>query len=231
LLELEGIGVRYGRVEVLRGVDLHLGEGEALGLIGPNGAGKSSILRAIFGLAKRSAGTVRFCGRELSGMSPEQIARLGLALVPEGRQIFKTLSVAENLALGARGAGVGAIEQAFKRFPLLRERAGQRADRLSGGEQQQLALARALCSEPRLMLVDEPSLGLAPKMIDVIYGLLTELRAEGMTILLAEQNVARTIEFCDRCAVLGGGGIRAQGDREELRRDRQLLRAYLGGGP
>ncbi len=166
-------------------------------------------------------------------MAPEQIAQLGLALVPEGRHIFKTLSVAENLQLGARnGAEAGDLmEQTLKRFPILRERAGQRADRLSGGEQQQLAIARALLGRPKLLILDEPSLGLAPKMIDVIYELLGELREEGVTMLLVEQNAARTIDFCDRCLVLSTGKVRAQGLRSELQRNPDVLRAYLGRQP
>lgn len=228
MLELEEIGVRYGSVEVVHGIDLHLAGGEVLGMIGPNGAGKSSILRTICGLARPSSGRVRFEGREVSRMAPEQIARLGLALVPEGRQIFKTLSVAENLRLGTRGGSEEASGRVLERFPILRERADQRADRLSGGEQQQLALARALVGEPRLLIVDEPSLGLAPKMIDTIYELLAGLREDGVTMLLVEQNAARTMEFCDRCAVLSGGVVRAEGSRDELQRNPDLLRAYLG---
>ncbi len=227
MLEVRELGVRYGRVEVVHGIDLQLAEGEALGVIGPNGAGKSSIVRAICGLLQPK-GTVRFDGREISGLVPEEIARLGLALVPEGRQIFKTLSVAENLRLGARGGESEKSKRVLERFPVLHERAEQRADRLSGGEQQQLALARALVSEPRLLIIDEPSLGLAPKMIDVIYELLAGLRAARVTMLLVEQNAARTIEFCDRCAVLSGGEIRAEGSRAELQRNPQVLRAYLG---
>jgi branched-chain amino acid transport system ATP-binding protein len=231
VLELRDLRVAHRRVEVVHGVDLDVGEGEMVGMIGPNGAGKSSILRAICGLVRPSGGEVSFAGRSLAGLAPEQIAGLGLALVPEGRQIFKTLSVAENLALGARGRDGAGSERVLARFPILRERAAQRADRLSGGEQQQLALARALVGGPRLLIVDEPSLGLAPKMIDVIYELLAGLREEGVTMLLVEQNAARTIEFCDRCLVLSGGRIRAQGPREELQRNPDLLRVYLGRQP
>jgi branched-chain amino acid transport system ATP-binding protein len=229
VLELRGLRVAYGHVEVLHGVDLTLAEGEVVGVIGPNGAGKTSLLRAICGLSRPSGGEVAFQGGVLNGLAPEQIARLGLSLVPEGRQIFKTLTVAENLRLGARSDQPSALGEVEKRFPILRERAGQRADRLSGGEQQQLALARALVGQPRLLILDEPSLGLAPKMIDVIYELLGELREEGVTMLLVEQNAARTIDFCDRCLVLAGGRVRAQGTREELQGDSDLLRAYLGG--
>jgi branched-chain amino acid transport system ATP-binding protein len=233
MLELRDVRVSYGRIEVVHGVDLSVGQGEAIGMIGPNGAGKSSILRSICGLVRPSSGKTTFEGRVLTGMAPEQIAQLGLALVPEGRHIFKTLTVAENLRLGAREeAGSGELmEQTLTRFPILRERAGQRADRLSGGEQQQLAIARALLGRPKLLILDEPSLGLAPKMIDVIYELLQELREEGVTMLLVEQNAARTIDFCDRCLVLSTGKIRAQGSRSELQRNPDVLRAYLGRQP
>lgn len=233
MLELHEIRVSYGRIEVVHGVDLRVDRGEVVGMIGPNGAGKSSILRSICGLVRPSAGKTLFDSRVLTRMAPEQIAQLGLALVPEGRHIFKTLTVAENLRLGARSDSEGTawIEQTLKRFPILRERAHQRADRLSGGEQQQLAIARALVSRPKLLILDEPSLGLAPKMIDVIYELLQGLRDEGVTMLLVEQNAARTIDFSDRCVVLSTGKIRAQGSRSELQRNPDVLRAYLGRQP
>ncbi len=233
MLELRDVRVSYGRIEVVHGVDLSVGRGEVIGMIGPNGAGKSSILRSICGLVRPSSGKVTFEDRGLAEMAPEQIARLGLALVPEGRHIFKTLTVAENLRLGAREeAGSDELmEQTLTRFPILRERAGQRADRLSGGEQQQLAIARALLGRPKLLILDEPSLGLAPKMIDVIYELLGELREEGVTMLLVEQNAARTIDFCDRCLVLSTGKVRTQGSRDELQRNPDVLRAYLGRQP
>jgi branched-chain amino acid transport system ATP-binding protein len=230
MLELSGLRVAYGGVEVVHGVDLELAGGEVLGLIGPNGAGKTSILRALCGLRRPSAGSVVLEGRTITGLAPEQVARLGLALVPEGRQIFKTLSVEENLRLAApaRGCGVAAMT---RRFPILAERARTRADRLSGGEQQQLAIARALVTAPRLLVLDEPSLGLAPKLIDATYALLAELRAEGVTMLLVEQNARRTIDFCDRTVVLAGGKVRAEGSREELRRNPDVVRAYLGRAP
>jgi branched-chain amino acid transport system ATP-binding protein len=228
MLELRGLCVAYGGVEVLHGVEMSLGEGEVVGVVGPNGAGKTSLLRAICGLARASAGEIRFDGRPLRGLEPEEIAGLGIALVPEGRQIFGTLTVAENLRLAAPGNGNEAMEGVLDRLPILRERFGQRADRLSGGEQQQLAVARALLRRPRLLILDEPSLGLAPKTIDVVYGLLEELRAEGATMLLVEQNAARTIDFCERSLVLAGGRIRASGRREELQLDPEVLRAYMG---
>ncbi len=233
MLELRDLRLGYGPIEVVHGVDLSVGEGEAIGMIGPNGAGKSSILRSICGLLRPASGEVVFEGRAVTGMAPEQIVRLGLALVPEGRHIFKTLTVAENLRLSARSDAESKawMERTLERFPILAERAGQRADRLSGGEQQQLAIARALLGRPRLLILDEPSLGLAPKMIDVIYKLLAGLREEGVTMLLVEQNAARTIDFCDRCAVLSTGRIRAQGSRSELQRNPDVLRAYLGKQP
>ncbi|HVD38814.1 MAG TPA: ATP-binding cassette domain-containing protein [Solirubrobacterales bacterium] len=228
MLELRGLRVAYGRVEVLHGVEMSLGEGEVVGVVGPNGAGKTSLLRAICGLATASAGEINFGGRALCGLEPEEIARLGIALVPEGRQIFGTLTVAENLRLAAPRNGSETMEGVLERLPILRQRLGQRADRLSGGEQQQLAVARALLRRPRLLILDEPSLGLAPKTIDVVYGLLEELRAEGTTMLLVEQNAARTIDFCERSLVLAGGRVRASGGREELQRDPEVLRAYMG---
>ena len=231
MLELRGIKVAYGGVEVVHGVDLELDRGEVVGMIGPNGAGKTSVLRAICGLVRPSSGEVLFEGRALGGMAPERIARLGIALVPEGRHVFKTLTVAENLRMGEIGGNENgrALERMLDRFPILRERAGEHADRLSGGEQQQLAIARALLGRPKLLMIDEPSLGLAPKTIDLIYELLAGLREEGTTMLLVEQNAARTIDFCDRCLVLGGGAVRARGGREELREDSDVVHAYLGG--
>jgi branched-chain amino acid transport system ATP-binding protein len=233
MLELRRLRVAYGGVEVVHGVDLSIGRGEAVGMIGPNGAGKSSVLRAIFGLVRPVSGEAILENRIVTGVAPERLARMGLRLVPEGRHIFKTLTVAENLRLGAGGdsAREAWMESTLERFPVLRERAGQRADRLSGGEQQQLAIARALVGKPKLLVLDEPSLGLAPKMIDVIYELLGRLRDEGMTMLLVEQNAARTIDFCDRCIVLSAGRVRALGSRGELQRNRDVLGAYLGKQP
>jgi branched-chain amino acid transport system ATP-binding protein len=227
MLEVRELRVAYKGIEVVHGVDLDVAAGEVVGLIGPNGAGKTSILRALCGLQRPSGGTVELEGRPITGLATEEIARLGVALVPEGRRVFKTLSVEENLRLTA-GVDEGSVKRVVDRFPILRERARQRADRLSGGEQQQLALARAMVGEPRILLLDEPSLGLGPKMIETTYELLGELRGEKVTMLVIEQNAARTIEFCDRTMVLSGGLIRAEGSRHELRRNPDILRAYLG---
>ena len=228
MLELRELRVAYGRAEVVHGVGMTVAEGEVVGLIGPNGAGKTSILRALCGLRRPSGGSVMLQGRSIGGRPPEVIADLGVALVPEGRQVFKSLTVAENLRLAAGALGNDAEGEVLERFPILAERAGQQADRLSGGEQQQLAIARALVRRPSLLVLDEPSLGLAPKMIDLIYELLGRLRDEAVTMLLVEQNAARTIEFCDRCVVLSGGRVRVEGTAEELRHDPNTLRAYMG---
>jgi branched-chain amino acid transport system ATP-binding protein len=229
MLELRALRAERGGAEVLHGIDLKVEAGEVVGVFGPNGAGKSSLFRAICGLLRPSAGTVRFAGETITGRAAEKIARLGMALVPEGRQVFGTLSVAENLRLAARSpAQAEEVDRLMERFPILSRRAGQRADRLSGGEQQQLAIARALVSSPRLLVLDEPSMGLAPKMIDAIYEELASLRSEGLTMLLVEQNAARTIDFCERSLLISRGSIQIEGTREELQGNQEVLRAYLG---
>jgi branched-chain amino acid transport system ATP-binding protein len=228
MLELRELSVGYGGVDVVDGVTLAVETGEVVGVIGPNGAGKTSILRAVSGLRQPASGSIFLDGRPIDGLAPERLAALGLSLVPEGRHVFRTLTVEENLRLAAAAGDDAAIEAAFQRFPILADRAAQPADRLSGGEQQQLAIARALLTNPRLLMLDEPSLGLAPRMIETIYALLQELRLDGLTMLLVEQNAARTIEFCDRCLVLSRGRIRAAGSRQELRDNPAILRAYLG---
>jgi branched-chain amino acid transport system ATP-binding protein len=231
LLELQELRVSYGAVEVVHGIDARLAGGEVVGMIGPNGAGKSSILRAICGLRAPSAGRVCFEGRDLRGMAPEQIARLGLALVPEGRGIFKTLTVQENLQLAPGGEDCGGVERALQMFPSLGRRLGLRAERLSGGEQQQLAIARALIGEPKLLILDEPSLGLAPKVIDAVYELLDSLRRRGMTMLVAEQNAARTIAFSDRCLVIKGGYLLTEVEDGKPGVRPELPHAYVGDDP
>lgn len=231
MLELKDVTVLRRGSPVVRGVSLEVGPGEAVGLIGPNGAGKSSTLQAIFGSGgARAEGRMELAGETITSLGPEQVVARGLALVPEGGGVFASLTVAENLALGA-GGDREALTEALERFPVLHGRASERADRLSGGERQLLAIARALAGRPDLLVLDEPSLGLSPRAIESIYALLAELREEGIAMLVAEQNAARTIAFCDRCLVLVGGEVRLVGDRESLGRERDLVRAYLGGEP
>jgi branched-chain amino acid transport system ATP-binding protein len=234
VLRVEDLRVNYGRVPALKGVSLEVREGEIVGLVGPNGAGKSTLLSAVFGLLQPASGRIELEGRSLVGLAPERIVRLGLGLVPEGRHIFNTLTVAENLEVGATGRAVRAglsedLARIFERFPVLERYAKAPAGRLSGGEQQQLAIARALLSRPRLMLLDEPSLGLAPVVIDLVFDVLGELREEGVTILLVEQNAARAIELADRSYVLRTGEVALSGDRETLLRETSFEATYLGG--
>jgi branched-chain amino acid transport system ATP-binding protein len=233
MLLIDDLRVNYGRVPALHGISLHVEEGEAVALVGPNGAGKTTTLSAIFGLVPAAGGTIAFEGEPLRGAPPEQILRRGLALVPEGRHIFGTLTVAENLQLGTtarrdRDAAEADLARALERFPVLKSYYSSSAGTLSGGEQQQLAIARALLSRPRLLLLDEPSLGLAPVVIDVVFDALEELRREGVTILLVEQAAARAVEFADRAYILRTGRVAHSGTREEILRMENFETAYLG---
>lgn len=233
MLSVEELHVSYGRVPALKGVSLEVNEGEIVGLVGPNGAGKTTMLSTIFGLLKPLSGAILLEGRSIVGEPPERIVRLGLALVPEGRHIFNGLTVSENLGMGATVRGDRAevrrdITRLLERFPVLERYYDTPAGRLSGGEQQQLAIARALLSRPRLLLLDEPSLGLAPVVIDLVFDALAELREEGVTVLLVEQNAARTIELADRSYVLRTGQVALAGDRDELQRAEEFESAYLG---
>jgi branched-chain amino acid transport system ATP-binding protein len=233
LLTVENLNVRYGSVAAVQGVSLEVREGEVVGIVGPNGAGKTTTLSAILGLVRPSAGSIVFDGRSLIGKAPEDVAREGLALVPEGRRIFGTLTVGENLQLGStvvpRGTDIkGDLERVLDRFPVLKSSYSTPADRLSGGQQQQLAIARALLSRPRLLLLDEPSLGLAPQMIDELFDILAELRERGSTLLLVEQNALRTVEFADRCYVLRTGTVTLSGTRAELLDQVDWAKTYLG---
>ena len=233
MLQIADLRVNYGRVPALHGISLRVDEGEAVALVGPNGAGKTTTLSAIFGLVALAGGTILFEGESLVGASPEKILRRGLALVPEGRHIFGTLSVAENLQLGTtarkdRDEAARDLTSVLERFPVLKSYYGRTAGTLSGGEQQQLAIARALLSRPRLLLLDEPSLGLAPVVIDVVFDALEELRTEGVTILLVEQNAARAVEFADRAYILRTGHVTHAGTRDEIRRMEDFETAYLG---
>jgi branched-chain amino acid transport system ATP-binding protein len=233
LLSVRGLTVRYGSVTALHGIDLDVDEGELVALVGPNGAGKSSALAAVSGLVRAAAGTVTVAGDIVSGLAPERVVRHGVALVPEGRNIFTSLTVAENLALGATirrdAAGVAAdLDRQLDRFPILRDRYGQQAGLLSGGEQQQLAIARALMSRPRLLLLDEPSLGLAPRLVDLVFETVAQLRREGLTIVLVEQNATRAVELADRTSVLRTGRIVRSGTADELGGGAAMAAEYLG---
>jgi branched-chain amino acid transport system ATP-binding protein len=233
MLEVTDLQVHYGRVAALRGVSLRVDAGEVVGLIGPNGAGKTTMLSAICGIVEPSSGTIVFEGEPLRGASPEQIVRRGISLVPEGRHIFGTMTVAENLRLGMtvrrdRDAAQAEVEQLLEDFPALGRYYRSSAALLSGGEQQQLAIARALLASPRLLLLDEPSLGLAPLVVDLVFDVLGRLRERGVTILLVEQVALRTAQFADRTYVLRTGSLALSGTREELARDTDFATAYLG---
>jgi branched-chain amino acid transport system ATP-binding protein len=232
LLSLSGLDVRYGAIQALRGLDLEVAEGEIVALLGANGAGKSTTLKAIVGLV-RSRGEIRFGDASIAGRDTEEIVRGGLTMVPEGRRVFPTLTVAENLSLGAatRRDPAGAARSRSEvetLFPVLAERADQPAGTLSGGQQQQLAIARALMSEPKLLLLDEPSLGLAPQIVDDIFDLILRLKARGLTILLVEQDAIAALDIADRAYVMASGRIIMSGPAAELRASEQVARAYLG---
>ncbi len=218
LLRVRGLEAGYGPIAAVRGIDLDVREGEIVALLGANGAGKSSTLASIVGLLPARGGTVRFSGKDVSRLPPEKIVRRGIALTPEGRRLFATLTVAENLAIGGGGEHGDRRERMLELFPVLRRRLHATAGSLSGGEQQQLAIARSLMSKPRLLLLDEPTLGLAPILVATIFELIARLRAEeGVSVLLVEQNVHRALDLCDRAYVMRTGTIEVQGTPAELR--------------
>jgi branched-chain amino acid transport system ATP-binding protein len=230
-LVLEKLSVRYGAVEAVRGLSLELRSGEIVGLIGPNGAGKSSTLHAIMGAAPVAGGDVRLDGTSVVGRRSEDIARRGVALVPEGRRIFGELTVEENLRVGlaarrARRNG-SSLARAYDTFPVLRESRARQAGLLSGGQQQQLAIARALVADPDLLLLDEPSLGLAPKMVDVVFEALGRIRESGLAVLLVEQRAQRTVAFADRSYVLSNGVLRLTLEPKDAADTDRLVAAYL----
>ncbi|HEY7422591.1 MAG TPA: ABC transporter ATP-binding protein [Gaiellaceae bacterium] len=230
-LAVEDLSVRYGAVEAVRGLSLEVRSGQIVGLIGPNGAGKSSTLHAIMGSAPVTGGDVRLGDRSVVGRSPEAVARSGVALVPEGRRIFGELTVEENLRLGLaarrdRRNGHG-LARAYELFPMLREFRSRHAGALSGGQQQQLAIGRALVAEPDVLLLDEPSLGLAPKIVDVVFEALTQIRDSGLAVLLVEQRAQRTVALADQSHVLANGELRLTlGPKDAADTDR-LVAAYL----
>jgi branched-chain amino acid transport system ATP-binding protein len=233
VLSLENIYVRYGAIAALQCVSLRVEQGEMVGLVGVNGAGKSTTLLTIAGVLKPVQGRITFKGESIVSQSPEDIVRKGIALVPEGRRIFPGLSVEENLRLGAairsdRTAVQQDLEAMCTRFPILGERLRQSGGTLSGGEQQQLAIARGLMSRPSLLMLDEPSLGLAPILVDEIFSLISQLRETGVTILLVEQNVERALEVADRAYLLNTGRVEFEGPARALRTRIDVVGAYLG---
>jgi branched-chain amino acid transport system ATP-binding protein len=233
LLSVDGLVVRYGPITALNGVSLSIGAGETVAIVGPNGAGKSSLVGAISGTVKASAGSIRFRNESVLGQNLERTVRRGIAMVPEGRHVLAGLTVHENLRLGATvrtdQAEVAAeIDEFFRIFPILAERRKEAAGRLSGGEQQMLVIARALLSRPALLMLDEPSLGLAPKVTDRVYEILADVRRRGVSILVVEQNAARALEAADRTYVLNGGIFRISGTTAELAGNPDFEAAYFG---
>ena len=233
LLSLNNVHIGYGGIKAVKGIQLHVDEGELVTLIGANGAGKTTALKAISGLLKPTAGDILYQGQSIVGVAPHRISQKGLALVPEGRGVFPGLTIEENLAMGAYcrndKAGIASdVEIAYQRFPRLKERAKQTAGTLSGGEQQMLAISRALMSRPKLLLLDEPSMGLAPIMVQKIFLVVREVAASGVTILLIEQNAKLALQVSNRSYVMDGGVISFEGDSRSLLTDPRVREAYLG---
>ena len=233
MLSLEDVHVSYGGSEALRGVDLSLQKGELVAVIGPNGAGKSTLLRTISGLVRRSAGKVTFEGHDLGVLEPDEIVRRGIIHVPEGRMVLGRMSVRENLLLGAYSRPRGEahskeLDAILAMFPRLGERLDQLAGTLSGGEQQMLAIGRGLMARPKVLMLDEPSLGLAPLMVNTIFGVLDDIRNRGITVLLVEQNAERALATADHAYVLDLGSVTAKGVAADLLQDDRVRNAYLG---
>ena len=234
MLKIENLHVSYGPIRALKGISLEVKEGEIVTLIGSNGAGKSTTLSAITGLVKSQSGSITFRDENITNMSPYKIVQRGVSLSPEGREVFPALTVEENLRLGAyTRKDKGAIDAAFNRvyelFPRLKERIGQTAGTLSGGEQQMLAIGRALMSEPKLLLLDEPSMGLAPNLVLMIFDLIESINKQGTTILLIEQNANMALSIANRAYVLETGNIAIEGAAADLAKDPRVKNAYLGG--
>lgn len=234
ILSVENLHVAYGSITALHGVSLHVNEGEVVALVGTNGAGKSTLLNTITGIMRPAAGKITLRGQSIAGQTPESIVRLGIALVPEQRRIFRSLSVRENLRLGAISRRdvpeiEADIDAMCERFPILGERLQQPGGTLSGGEQQQLAIARALMSRPTLLMLDEPSLGLAPILVEEIFQLIEGLRETGATILIVEQNVQRTLQMADRAYLINTGRIEMSGTAADMLDQVDIEDALLGG--
>ena len=232
LLDIRSLRGGYGRTEVLRGVDLEVRAGEMVALLGSNGAGKSTLNKMVCGLCPAWSGSVRFDGQDLSGAHYREVVKAGLIQVPEGRKVFPNLSVLENLELGsftrARERRALNLERVFAIFPRLKERRAQQAGTMSGGEQQMLAIGRGLMAEPVLLILDEPSLGLSPLLVEEMFSLIRQLRDDGLAVLLVEQNVGQSLEIADRAYVLENGSVRFSGEPQALLASDELRRAYLG---
>ncbi|MEE9414990.1 MAG: ABC transporter ATP-binding protein [Acidimicrobiales bacterium] len=233
MLEVAGLTTKYGAISALRKATLRVGSGEVVGLIGPNGAGKTTLLSTIAGQLTPTAGSISFDGTDITGAPPEKLLRSGLALVPEHRRIFVDLTVEENLKIGGITVSgterSGLLDEMAEQFPVLRDKWTTAAGFLSGGEAQQLAIARALMSRPRLLMMDEPSLGLAPVLVDVVFDLIESLRAAGRTLLVVEQNASRMLQVADRAYVLRSGEVVAEGTGAELRSRDDLFDTFVGG--
>lgn len=234
MLSIRNLAVNYGMINAVKGIDFDVNQGEIVTLIGANGAGKSTILRTISGLVKPASGSIDFEGEDLIAMSARNIVKAGISQVPEGRHVFKGLSVKENLEMGAflrnDKDGIDAdLEMIYQRFPILKERLNQDASTLSGGEQQMLAMGRALMSRPRLLLLDEPSMGLAPIFIKEIFNIIVDIQKQGTTVLLIEQNAKMALQIADRGYVLETGNITLSGTGQELLNSDEVQKAYLGG--
>jgi branched-chain amino acid transport system ATP-binding protein len=234
MLSLRDVHTFYGKSHILHGVSLDVGPGEVVGLLGRNGVGKSTTLKTVMGLVKTAQGAVEFSGRSISGLATHRLPALGIAYVPEDRRIFRLLTVLENLRTGLDRPGLAEtrknelLDKAYRHFPVLRERRHQAGGTLSGGEQQMLAIARAMMLEPKIILLDEPTEGLMPRMVGQIREIINVLHGEGVAILLVEQNVPLTLEVSSRCYIMEKGVIRHQGPAGELRADHGILRQYLG---
>lgn len=234
LLHIEDLVTQYGGIVALHGISFDVNEGECIALIGSNGAGKSTTLMTISGVLKPTRGRIVFDGKEIQGLPPHVIAEMGISQVPEGRRVFRRLTVRENLQLGyysrrKEGKCAEAMRKVFELFPRLEERINQVADTLSGGEQQMLAMGRALMGRPRILLLDEPSLGLAPILVDRVFETIAEIRRAGTTVLLVEQNARAALAMADRAYVLEVGSITIEGPGRQLLNDERVRRAYLGG--
>ncbi len=232
-LRVEDLVVSYGAVEALKGVSLEVPEGQIVAVLGANGAGKSTLLRTVSGLVRAKAGKILYDGQDLQGLPPHQIARLGIVHIPEGRRVFATLTVEENLNLGAYGCpkeeAQRAKDRVFRLFPVLRERRRQLAGTLSGGEQQMLAIGRGLMRSPKLMLLDEPSLGLAPLLVEQVFATIVRINKDGVPILLVEQNARKALEIANYAYILEVGKLTLSGLAAELAQDERVREAYLGG--